>query len=123
MKTLSNINDYIKNLFNLEEFRPEQDIYTLNKMRQEAVFVRNHLCRQNAIRKIDRISIDLFGIRYRERSSFFPENIVLCAAISESYLYNKANVLEIGAFDGIKTAFIARSFDGSNVVFGTFRGG
>lgn len=114
--------DKIRSFFGSKEGGDKaSNAYEINRIRQEGLFAQNSFCRTSASLKIDKVLADLFNLRYREKSSFLTEEILLFAAIAQGEQHHPKRILEIGTSNGINTAIISRLFPSSLVVTVNFR--
>ncbi len=82
---------------------------------QNYSFHRLGLDRNAAIKKINAICLNLFGIKYNENNGMFSEHLILISAICISRK-KISKILEIGTFDGRSSAVLATLFPESEIV-------
>ena len=82
---------------------------------QNELFLCNNFDRDEGIRLINEVCLDLFNKEFNEDDGMFAEHLVLFACISLSQKFNINNILEIGTFDGRTAAIFSRLFPNASI--------
>lgn len=82
---------------------------------QTELFLSNNFDREEGIKLMNEVCLDLFNKEFNEDDGMFAEHLVLFAAISLSQNFNINNILEIGTFDGRTAAIFSRLFPNSSI--------